>query len=78
MERRTFLKSAALAGGATLTGLGLSNLEAQDVKPSNAAKFKLKYAPGLTAFSDLVGSRDLIDNIKFISDQGFILSATVE
>ena len=71
MERRKFLKSAALAGGATLTGLGLSNLEAQDVKPSNAAKFKLKYAPGLTAFSDLVGSRDLIDNIKFIADQGF-------
>ena len=71
MERREFIKSAALAGGATLTGLGLSNLEAQDVKPSNAAKFKLKYAPGLTAFSDLVGSRDLIDNIKFIADQGF-------
>lgn len=71
MERRKFLKSAALAGGATLTGLGLSNLEAQDVKPSNAAKFKLKYAPGLTAFSELVGSRDLIDNIKFIADQGF-------
>jgi hydroxypyruvate isomerase len=33
-------------------------------------KFKLKYAPTLTAFREHAG-KDPIDNIKFMSDQGF-------
>jgi hypothetical protein len=35
---------------------------------SKPGKFKLKYAPKITAFKRLVGSSDAIDNIKFCAD----------
>lgn len=70
MERRNFLKSAALSGIA-LTGItGAMNASASEKVASNAAKFKLKYAPGLGTFKEHAGS-DPIDNIKFMADQGF-------
>ncbi len=70
MERRTFFKKTALSGVA-LTGLSAtSNLFASETPSSNAAQFKLKYAPGLGMFSEHAG-KDPIDNIKFIADQGF-------
>ena len=70
MERRKFLKATA-ASGIALTGLtGVMGAAASESKTLNAAKFKLKYAPGLGTFREHAGN-DPIDNIKFIADQGF-------
>ena len=70
MNRRSFIQNSA----ATAAFVGFSDLafgsQLADVKPSNAAKFKLKYAPGFGMFPELCG-KDIIDNIKFCSDQGF-------
>jgi len=71
MQRRNFIqKSAAVAA---LSGIGttvsaMNNF--QDVKPSNSAFFKLRYAPSLGTFNELAG-KDPIDQIKFCNDQGF-------
>ncbi len=68
MERRNFIKNAAI-GGIALSGVaGTINAGASEI--SNSAKFKLKYAPGLGTFREHAG-KDPIDNIKFIADQGF-------
>ncbi len=70
MERRNFLKSAALSGIA-LTGItGAMNASASETVISNAAKFKMKYAPHFGMFKNSAGE-DLIDQIKFMADQGF-------
>ncbi len=70
MERRNFLKSTALSGIA-LTGItGALNVSASETVASNAAKFKLKYAPHFGMFKSSAGD-DLIDQIKFMADQGF-------
>ena len=70
MKRRNFIQNSA----ATAAFLGFSNFgfggQLAEVKPSNSAKFKLKYAPGFGMFPELSG-KDIIDNIKFCSDQGF-------
>jgi hydroxypyruvate isomerase len=71
MQRRSFIqKSTAVAA---LSGIGttvsaMTNF--QDVKPSNSAFFKLRYAPSFGTFNELAG-KDLIDQIKFCNDQGF-------
>lgn len=71
MERRNFLKGAALSGGIALTGMtGMMSATASETKVSNAAKFKMKYAPHFGMFKNSAGE-DLIDQIKFIADQGF-------
>ncbi len=68
MERRNFIKNAAI-GGIALSGVaGTINAGASEI--SNSAKFKLKYAPGLGTFREHAG-KDPIDNMKFIADQGF-------
>ncbi len=70
MERRNFLRNAALG---TLAVSGLSAIYpeiASGYISSNAAQFKLKYAPGFGMFRESAGD-DLIDQIKFIQDQGF-------
>lgn len=70
MQRRNFIKSTAVSGMA-LTGLaGIMGVAASPTVSSNAKKFKLNYAPGLGTFREHAG-KDPIDNIKFISDQGF-------
>ena len=70
MKRRSFIQnSATTAAFAGLSGVTFGNSLA-DTKPSNAAKFKLKYAPGFGMFPESCG-KDAIDNIKFCSDQGF-------
>jgi hydroxypyruvate isomerase len=70
MERRNFLKSTALSG-IVLTGItGAMNASASETVASNAAKFKLKYAPHFGMFKNNAGD-DLIDQIKFMADQGF-------
>lgn len=70
MERRNFLRSAAVSGIA-LTGMtGMMSATASETVASNGAKFKLKYAPHLGMFKNSVGE-DPIDQIKFMADQGF-------
>jgi hydroxypyruvate isomerase len=70
MKRRNFLKATA-ASGVALTGLtGVMNAAASESKVSNSAKFKLKYAPHFGMFKNSAGN-DLIDQIKFMADQGF-------
>lgn len=70
MERRNFIRNAAL-GGIALTGMpGLANAAATGSVSSNEAKFKLKYAPGLGTFKEHAGTEP-IDNLRFIADQGF-------
>lgn len=70
MKRRNFIRNAA-ASGIALTGIGsFASAGAAESPASNSAKFKLKYAPHLGMFPEMAG-RDPIDNIKFISDQGF-------
>lgn len=71
MQRRNFIQKSAAA--AALTGVGTSVFGIagfQDVKPSNSAFFKLRYAPGFGTFNELAG-KDPIDQIKFCNDQGF-------
>ena len=71
MQRRNFIqKSAAIAA---FTGIGSAAFglpDFQNVKSSNSAFFKLRYAPGFGTFNELAG-KDPIDQIKFCNDQGF-------
>ena len=67
MERRDFLSGSVFAG-VVAAAVGQSDGASE---PSNPGKFRLKYAPKMTAFKGLVGSSDVIDNIKFCADQGF-------
>jgi hydroxypyruvate isomerase len=70
MERRNFLKNTAVSGLA-LTGLGSAlGATASESFMSNEAKFKLKYAPHFGMFKNSAGD-DLIDQLKFMADQGF-------
>ena len=70
MKRRNFIKSTAVSGMALTSLAGAMGVSASESNISNSAKFKLKYAPGLGTFREHAG-KDPIDNIKFISDQGF-------
>ena len=70
MERRNFLKKAAL-GSLAATSLstilsGTANASVQQ----NAKSFNLKYGPHFGMFKNSAGD-DLIDQIKFMADQGF-------
>ncbi len=70
MERRNFLRNAAV-GSLAVTGLsGLASATTTGTKTSGEAKFKMKYAPHFGMFKNLAGE-DLIDQIKFMADQGF-------
>ena len=70
MNRRNFIQNtatvAALAGFSNVA----SGTNQVDLKPSNSAKFKLKYGPGFGSFPELAG-KDPVEVIKFCSDQGF-------
>ena len=70
MNRRSFVQNSAVAAAF----VGLSNYgysqTVKEAKPSNSAKFKLKYAPGFGSFPELAG-KDPIEVIKFCADQGF-------
>ena len=70
MKRRNFLAST-LAGTIGISGIPAIIHAAENKSQfSNAARFKLKYAPHLSMFSEHAGM-DPIDNIRFIADQGF-------
>lgn len=70
MKRRNFIQNTATAAAL----IGFSNMgygsNPAEVKPSNGAKFKLKYAPGFGSFPELAG-KDPVEVIKFCADQGF-------
>ncbi len=71
MQRRNFIQKSAVAVAFTGIGTTVFGLSVpQDVKPSNRAFFKLRYAPSFGAFNELAG-KDPIDQIKFCNDQGF-------
>ncbi len=70
MERRNFIKNAA-ASGIAVAGLGsVMGASASETVTSNEAKFNLKYAPHFGMFRNSAGD-DLIDQLKFMADQGF-------
>ncbi len=72
MKRKNFIQGM-MAGSLAFTGLGgplgASGLS-EELKSSNAGKFKLKYAPSFGTFKEHAGN-ELIDQIKFMNDQGF-------
>jgi len=63
ITRRGLMASAAAA-------VAIASVAPRAKAASPAGKFKLKYAPNLGMFREHAG-RDPIDNIKFMSDQGF-------
>jgi len=70
MKRRNFLKTTA-ASGVALTGItNVVGAATSESTGSNSEKFKLKYAPHFGMFKNSAGD-DLIDQIKFMADQGF-------
>jgi len=71
MDRRKFFRNSAI-GSMAFTGLAgsLSSMASSSAGASNAAQFKMKYAPNFGMFREHAGN-DPIDQIKFIHDQGF-------
>ena len=70
MKRRIFIKNTAVSGIA-MAGLGSATVSAASESIASEAKeFKLNYAPHFGMFKNLAGD-DLIDQIKFMADQGF-------
>jgi hydroxypyruvate isomerase len=68
ISRRLFMEGAIASSLAMAT---VSQSESLFVKPSSRSKpFKLKYAPHFNMFKHHAGG-DLIDQIKFMADQGF-------
>jgi hydroxypyruvate isomerase len=71
MQRRSFLKSSAVATGALVTG-GMAHASAATATAPAADKhqFKLKYAPHFGMFRQSAGE-DLLDQLQFMADAGF-------
>ncbi len=71
MQRRSFLKSSAVATGALVTG-GMAHASAASATVPAAGKhqFKLKYAPHFGMFRQSAGE-DLLDQLQFMADAGF-------
>lgn len=69
MERRSFLRNTALS----MSALGFAGTNRSFASVGNnplSAPFKLKYGPHLGMFKNSAGE-DLIDQIRFMADQGF-------
>jgi hydroxypyruvate isomerase len=71
MQRRSFLKSSAMASAAIVTG-SMAHASNGSVNPIPPAKqdFKLKYAPHFGMFRHSAGD-DLLDQLQFMADAGF-------
>ena len=69
MRRREFLKASAAIGAATAATVAPTAVVAGP-KAAEKHSFKLKYAPHFNMFKHSAGD-DLIDQLKFASDQGF-------
>lgn len=71
-SRRSFLTTAAAAGAALFAAPAiLSGRSSVSVIPQAEKPFTLRYAPSLGSFPELSGSKDPIDEIKFMYDMGF-------
>ncbi len=70
MDRRRFLQTGLTAGAAAALVGQPTQAQQPEGAASNAAKFKLKYAPHFGSFRHL-GGDNLIDQLKFAADQGF-------
>ncbi len=69
-NRREFLAGLALSGGALLSGNLLNSDKVFAQNDSSGQTFKLTYAPHFGMFKNSAGD-DLIDQLKFMADQGF-------
>jgi len=71
MQRRSFLKSSAIASGALVSG-SMAHATANSALKASAGKhnFNLKYAPHFGMFRQSAGD-DLLDQLQFMSDAGF-------
>ena len=66
MKRRNFIKNTSLISGSLMTlSSGFSNVT------YGINKYNLNYAPHFGMFKNIAGN-DLIDQLKFIHDQGFM------
>ncbi len=71
MQRRSFLKSSALASAAMASGsLAYASSGSAGKTPAVKHNFKLKYAPHFGMFKQSAGE-DLIDQLQFMADAGF-------
>jgi hydroxypyruvate isomerase len=71
MQRRSFLKSSAVAAGAIVTGGVAHAASTSTARPAaEPHPFKLKYAPHFGMFNHSAGE-DLLDQLQFMADQGF-------
>ncbi len=73
-SRRGFIQKAAIAASAVFAAPSILKAQSSGAKSQNPIEdgpFRLKYAPSIGMFNETVGSRDLIDNIRFCHDQGF-------
>jgi hydroxypyruvate isomerase len=69
MDRRQFLTSGLVAGAAAFSVSSTTKAE-EKMNSNQTEPFKLKYAPYFGMFKHHAGD-DLIDQIKFMHDQGF-------
>ncbi|MCA9115420.1 MAG: TIM barrel protein [Planctomycetaceae bacterium] len=69
MNRRDFL-STGLAAGAALSAGSLDARAEDTAAKTGKGRFQLKYAPHFGMFRHLAGD-DLVDQVKFMADQGF-------
>lgn len=70
MERRNFIKNTAISGVAIGGLAGIMDAAASETQGANTSGFNLNYAPHYGMFNNSAG-KDVIDQIKFMADQGF-------
>lgn len=70
MERRRFIQKTAASGIALTAMAGTFGAVASESTASGETRFRLNYAPHFGMFKNSAGS-DLIDQLKFMADQGF-------
>jgi hydroxypyruvate isomerase len=70
MKRRNFIRNTAVSGIAFSSLTGILNSSAAESAGTETVQFKMKYAPHFGMFRNSAGD-DLIDQIKFMADQGF-------
>ncbi|MEN8192760.1 MAG: TIM barrel protein [Bacteroidota bacterium] len=70
MLRRNFIKTSTLTAASLSLGANSILSKTKGDAPNNSNSFKLKYAPHFGMFKHNAGE-DLIDQLKFMSEQGF-------
>ncbi len=71
MQRREFMQAAAVgATGVFCAEVAAAAVATNGQRMSNAATFKMKYAPHFGMFRHHAGE-DLVDQLQFIADEGF-------